>query len=348
MAQPVDSPAPRHLEEVLDPAWLSRALGESHPGCQVREATIVETQRTIATKTRFAVSYDDPGSPAAPDAMCVKGYFHEEGWRRPGVGEVEALFYRYGASRVAARVAPVVYVGLDDQTRSGMVVMRDLVEDGATFLTALSPYSVDQTAGTLDQIAKLHATNWAGELLEAAWLAPKMEMILGAMPATRLQELLDRPRADVLPDEVRGAERLNAGLRSLVAGWEGPLCMVHGDIHAGNIFETADGPGLIDWQLVQRGAWAADVAYHIGAVLDVEERRREERALLDHYLSRLASYGVQAPSSEDAFQAYRTYLVYGYYLWSMTQFVEEPITTQFVRRLGQAVVDHGSFELLGV
>jgi hypothetical protein len=336
------------LEEVLDPAWLSRALGETHKGCQVRETTVVETLRTIATKTRFAVTYDDPGTPAAPDALCVKGYYHEEGWRRPGAGEVEALFYRHAASRVGARVAPCVYVGLDEETRDGMVIMRDLVDAGATFLTALSPYSVEQAAATLDQIAQLHATNWAGAILDAQWLAPKMTMILGAMPATRLQELLERPRADTLPDAVRKAGRLNAGLEALVKRWDGPLCLVHGDVHAGNVFETADGPGLIDWQLVQRGPWAADVAYHIGAVLAIEDRRREEEALVDHYLSRLAAYGVQPPPHDDALWDYRAYLVYGYYLWSMTQFVDEPITTQFVQRLGQAVVDHGSFELLGV
>jgi hypothetical protein len=348
MTQTADSPAPRHLEDVLDPSWLSGALGASYRGCRVHDATIVETQRTIATKTRFTISYDNPGDPPAPDALCVKGYFHEEGWRRPGAGEVEAQFYRNAASMVGARVAHSVYVGIDQKTRSAVVIMQDLVAAGATFLTALSPYTVDQTAATLDQLALLHATNWDSPLLREDWLRPKMELIASSMPTPRLQELLDRPRAETLPSRVRRADRLHAGLAALIERDVDPLCLIHGDVHAGNVFETAEGPGLIDWQLVQRGPWAADVAYHIGAVLAIEDRRRYEDTLLAHYLDRLGTYGVKCPSREEATDAYRMYLVYGMFLWSMTQFVDEPITTQFVRRLGQAVADHGSFELLGV
>ena len=124
--------------------------------------------------------------------------------------------------------------------------------------------------------------------------------------------------------------------------------MIHGDAHAGNIFETSGGPGLIDWQLVQRGVWAADVAYHIGAVLDIDDRRRSEFDLLRHYLTRLSIYGVEPPAWEEALVQYRRYLAYGLHLWAMTQFVDDNITTQFVQRLGQAVADNESFQLLSV
>ncbi|MFD2135687.1 phosphotransferase [Novosphingobium resinovorum] len=30
--------------------------------------------------------------------------------------------------------------------------------------------------------------------------------------------------------------------------------MIHGDAHAGNVFRTPEGMGVIDWQLLQRGA----------------------------------------------------------------------------------------------
>ncbi|HLG68511.1 MAG TPA: phosphotransferase [Acidimicrobiales bacterium] len=343
------SPAPQELAEVLDPGWLSWALGHRHPGCEVAGTAVVETLQTVATKVRFVVDYHRPGDPPAPAALCVKGYFHEEGRRRPGAGIVETSFYRELAASVRARVAPCVYTGIDGTTGHGIVVMEDLVRAGARFLTALSPYSVDQAAATLDQLARLHAASWGAAGLDAPWLAPKLEMLTLAVDAARLQELMDRPRAGGLPSWVRDGQRIHAALEQLAsAPPPAAACLVHGDVHAGNVFETASGPGLIDWQLVQRGSWAMDVAYHIGAVLDTDERRRSESALLGHYLDRLSAYGIEPPAWDEAVAGYRRYLAYGLYLWAMTQFVEEPVTTQFVRRLGHAVVDNGTFELLGV
>jgi aminoglycoside phosphotransferase (APT) family kinase protein len=36
---------------------------------------------------------------------------------------------------------------------------------------------------------------------------------------------------------------------------QGPQYFIHGDCHAGNIYRMAEGTGLIDWQLLQRGGW---------------------------------------------------------------------------------------------
>jgi len=344
------NPAPGELDEVLDPSWLSRALDRRFPGCEVSGTEIVEIQQTIATKVRFKVDYREQGNPAAPTHLCVKGYFHDEGRRRAGAGVAETSFYReYGGTGLRLRVASCVYTGVDERSGLAMVIMEDLVHLGAHFLTALSPYSAGQAAATLDQLALLHAATWASPVLNASWLAPKFKLLADAVPASRLDELMHGARADGLPEEIRDGERIHAGLLALVErSTEEPHCMIHGDAHAGNIFETSSGPGLIDWQLVQRGVWAADVAYHIGAVLNIDDRRRTELDLLRHYLTRLSIYGVDAPTWEEATVQYRRYLAYGLHLWAMTQLVDDAITTQFVQRLGQAVSDNESFQLLAV
>jgi aminoglycoside phosphotransferase (APT) family kinase protein len=123
---------------------------------------------------------------------------------------------------------------------------------------------------------------------------------------------------------------------------------VHGDAHAGNIFRDPHGPGLIDWQLLQSGGWALDVAYHIAAVLPVEVVEVEERALLAHYLSEMAALGCAMPDAETAWRQYREAPAYGYYLWSITRRVDPAIIDVFVERLGKAVVRHDTFALLGV
>jgi aminoglycoside phosphotransferase (APT) family kinase protein len=153
-----------------------------------------------------------------------------------------------------------------------------------------------------------------------------------------------------LPAAIKDAARLAAGMRQLGQSDEsGTTCLVHGDAHAGNVFLNPDGSvGVIDWQVVHRGNWACDVAYHIGAVLSVETREKAERDLLAHYLDRLAAHGGQPPSWDVAWDSYRRFLVYGYFLWAMTRFVDEDITVEFVKRLGTAVAQHESFEVIGV
>jgi aminoglycoside phosphotransferase (APT) family kinase protein len=124
--------------------------------------------------------------------------------------------------------------------------------------------------------------------------------------------------------------------------------LLHGDCHAGNIFRAPAGFGLIDWQIVQRGGWALDVAYHLSAVLDVRLAEREERTLLNHYLDIARSLGNSVPSREHAWEQYRKSMVYGYYLWAITRRVEPAITNVFVNRLGSAIERHDSYSLLGL
>ena len=100
---------------------------------------------------------------------------------------------------------------------------------------------------------------------------------------------------------------------------------------------------------MQQGSWALDVAYHLGAVLEVEDAPEHERALLEHYLgvgSRPAA--ARCSTSDDAWLEYRAHLAYGYFMWAITQMVDPPIIVTFTRRLGLAVADHDGFGLLGV
>lgn len=346
----VTSPAPVDLEEVLAPAWLDAALRTRYPGVRVASVGVVETLTTIATKVRVRVDYEDPGVGPAPDALCVKGYFGPESRSFASLGQVEARFYGEVAPRLDVRVPPCEYVGIDTETGHGLVLMRDLVAQGCRFLTALDPYTVDQAAATLEQLARLHATGRASAARDAAWLAPRLVGFLDYVTEARLQAQLDDGRAVTLSPGVRDAARLRAGFGVLAArAGATPAVLIHGDAHAGNLYLTADGdPGLIDWQVVQWGPWALDVAYHVGAVLTVADRERHERALLSHYLDAVAIHGGEPPPPGAAWDVYRDAFVYGYFMWAITQRVERPVVEEFVHRLGSAVEAHDSLARLGV
>jgi aminoglycoside phosphotransferase (APT) family kinase protein len=339
------NPAPLEESVVLSPEWLTHVLD-----APVGAVEPVERLETVATKVRFRVDYAD-ASNGRVDAFCVKAYFNPEMRTRVAAGEPEARFYTEIAPTLPIRVPPCVYAAIDPDTGHALVLMEDLVAQGATFLTALSPYSVDQAKGTLEQLARLHAEHWDDSALAThPFLAPRLPSFLQYVDAERIQLQLDGPRGDDLPAAVKDAARLRAGLLAIAErDAAGPQVLVHGDTHAGNLYELPGGaPGIIDWQVVQQGSWALDVAYHLGAVLDVEDRRVHERELLDHYLERLVATGAPAPSSEDAWFEYRAHLAYGYFMWAITQMVDPPIIVTFTRRLGLAVSDHDSFGLLGV
>lgn len=344
-------PAPTDEQTVLSAGWLTEVLRPRHPAVTVAGTEVVERLETVATKVRFRVDYGADGD-GLPGALCAKGYFN------PGVrvqaGQVEAVFYRELAPSLGAvSTPPCVHVGIDETTGHGLVVMEDLVAAGATFLDPLSSYGPDQAAATLDQLAALHAATWENpEMAPSPAFTPRLATLAGYFQPDQLQAQLDDGRAPDVPADVRRADRVQAAVRALgalVDSGDHPRCVVHGDVHTGNVYQQADGrPGLIDWQVVQWGVWALDVAYHLAAVLDPADRARAERDLLDHYLDRLAAHGVAPPDREQAWWLYRAHLPYGFYMWGITRMVDRPIVERHTSRLGRAVADHQSLDLLGV
>jgi hypothetical protein len=339
---------PSTLEQACDPSWLSAALAAYSNGKPVLRVETVEVIRTVATKVRFTVDFDGGGR----QALCLKGLLDidEQTARGGAVTVLEADFYQKLAPLLSIRRPDCVATVIDREAEFGIVIMRDLIAQGALFCSALEPFSAEQTAESLEQLAQLHAKRTL--LNEMNWVRPRVGQLARAdyLPLPTLQEMLDGARGEGLPARTRNAALLLKALTALAALDAKRLqYLIHGDSHAGNIYRTARGPGLIDWQLLQRGGWALDVAYHIAAVLPVEVAEREERVLLEHYLDAMRRLGGAVPEmDDDAWTAYRTSLVYGYYLWSITRRVEPAIINLFVNRLGMAVTRHESYRLLGL
>jgi hypothetical protein len=222
-------PAPTDLGVVLDPAWLSGALG-----VEVRSCHEVERLETLASKVRFRVTYAD-GAVDLPESLCVKGYFSESGRQWATLGAREARFYAELAPTLPVEVPRCVYTGIDPASGHGVVIMEDLVAAGATFLTALSPYGPDQVAATLDQLAGLHAHHWRSAALGAEpWLAPTFAGYAEALSDDELDALLDGKRGEPIPPEIRQARRVKAALRALAPRYEdAPRALIHADAHAG-------------------------------------------------------------------------------------------------------------------
>ncbi len=345
-------PAPIDLDRVLSPEWLGAALARDGAPAAVESVRVVDIFGPSATKARVELEFG-PSSTGLHQAYCIKGFFGGDalGYLKSGVQVTEASFYRECAAHLPIRVPDCAYAGVDPATNAGLIVMKDLITAGARFLTALEPYTVEQARGSLDQLARLHATSSTSETLARwPWVRSRIEELTQYqhVPAARVTELMAAERGEGLPEAVRDGDRIYAALAALGRrSASSPACLIHGDAHAGNVFETAAGIGLVDWQLLQRGHWSLDVAYHVAAVLTVEDRRASEEELLRHYLDRYAAYRGAAPDWSEAWARYREALAYGLFLWSITVRVDPPIIRQFIIRLGTAVADHRSMDLLG-
>ena len=333
--------------------WLSGALsiGQNAP-IRVTAREVLDTKGPSALKIRMRVEL--AGNPSdIPSQICLKGIFDPElaTWLKSGAQQAEAYFYRDMARNLSVRVPRCFYAGYDDQTGAGHIIMEDLVPEGVSFLSAMSPYTIDQMRGSLDQLARLHGGTWKADPSAQPWVRSKLHQFASGsiMSPEALTALMEDGRADRLPDKIRDGSAIFAAIRALAERETGlPLGFVHGDCHAGNVFEAPDGIGLIDWQVLQRGHWSLDVAYHIAAALEIADRREHERELLTYYCERLAVHGGGKLEFEDAFAAYRAAVPYGLLMWGVTRRVEPAIVKRFVQRLGTAAQDHGSLELLGV
>ena len=170
----IDRPAPLDLDTVLSPTWLSNVLDEPVAEVHVVEALTLN----IASKIRICVEYADGVSNDRPRAFCVKGYFKPESASFASLGQQEVRFYRDLAPLTTIERPECVYGGIDETTGHGVIVMKDLIEAGCTFLTPLSPYSVDKAAATVVELAKLHHVDPSSSPDGIDWLAPKLGVTL--------------------------------------------------------------------------------------------------------------------------------------------------------------------------
>ena len=162
---------PATLEELLTREWLTAALSQRFPGIEVTGVTPGPVVSRLSTNARFTIECAGALPDGLVPTLCVKGYFSDEGRPHAHLGEAEATFYRELADATGARTLRSVYADVHPETRHGVVITKDVIAGGGTFLDALSPYTPDQAAASLEQLAKLHASTWGDpRCARATWL----------------------------------------------------------------------------------------------------------------------------------------------------------------------------------
>ena len=129
--------------------------------------------------------------------------------------------------------------------------------------------------------------------------------------STRLAFALANHR-DRFGDAFAEASRLYIEHRAaLHALWSaGPSTVIHGDAHIGNLFFDHGRTGFLDWGMIVVSTPLRDVSYFLQMALSVEDRRREDRRLLQTYLDARRALGGTPLDAEDAFRTYRIQAAY--------------------------------------
>ncbi|WP_417620226.1 phosphotransferase [Parasphingorhabdus sp.] len=347
----------------IGPEWLTTVLSQNYDGLEVQTAEIEELIQGAAVKIKVRLAYNKAGIEAGlPVTMVIKGGFgrQDPSWYN-AVQATEMYAYR-DITQVSGVDAPETYfAGFYPDPDHAVILMEDLSQRNVIFGHALAPYTYDQAAALIDNLAKLHATWWDSPKLSEAPLADWLEDVHDSILGIRHSALLEPdswthfatlPRASGLPAPFKDADRMQRALEKLRRHHrKEPQTLVHGDHHIGNTYVDGDGRGgAYDWS-VKTGNWAYDVPYFLANALDVADRREWERPLLGRYLRELTRHGAPAPSFEEAWWTYRTNMLFGLITWMGNgdengQFQPEAVNAAGATRLAWAAYDLDTLGLL--
>lgn len=346
---------PLTVEEVT-PLWLGEALSGRYPHVAVERLEIGDILWGTGTKMMARAIYNEAGRAAGlPEYLCIKAGLAEHRELVKFCYQTEARFFERLAPHLTIGLPSILFAGDDED--QGMVVMEDLRPGGAQICRVQQPLTRDQAAAFLDDLAALHARWWNSPELEddgaLGWLMrhdPLPDEAWGDFGRGQLQpatweHYMGLPRSAGIPALCKDRVTMEAALQALRRyGREGPVCVIHGDAHLGNMYLRADGsPGFLDWQTTRRGHWAHDVAYFYISALDPLDRRAWERDLIAGYLRALARHGATGvPDEAQAWEAIRAHIVYGLFYWMVNpvEWQAEENNAATAPRFAWAAVDH--------
>lgn len=306
---------PRHPDDITA-AWLTEALQPMVPGVEVDDVAVERVVDATNVNATIAVRHDAPER--LPARLFVKlpplDPQRRERLDWASMGRREVRFYRDLRADLGLR-APVAFVAeIDEATGAFVLVLELLGETGTRLPDLVRGLDPDLLEGAVRDLAELHARfeDAGARARSAPWLAPTGRT--SDYGARLLRAGIDSgaPLGAVF---VAVAERYIVERDLLQDAWEsGPLTVLHGDAHIGNVFvdERVEPArlGFYDFGLMTIGSPMRDVSYLITMTLAPADRRAAERALIDEYLDARAAFGAASIDPDDAWFWHRLQAAY--------------------------------------
>jgi Phosphotransferase enzyme family len=313
-------------DRTVDAARVNALLSVRHPAVEVTAADLLDETEGSASRLRLRLTYAPGADGGLPSTMFLKRNLARFNFPTE-MYSTEVRIYRDVLPWLRLE-SPAVYAieATADDVRFS-ILMEDLTQrPGARLGIVTDPATPEEVDSVLATVARLHAAWWGrdrvGRLL---WLTdptanPPMRFWAEIGPRLARRHLRSGHRAGVVdPRRWPEDELWSAFDRMVAADATGPPTLLHGDVHAGNVYYVDGGEGgLLDWQLSLRGSWALDVAYLLITALTSADRAAHERELLARYLARLTDAGIDAPAWDEAWTRYRQNVLYGIMMWLIT------------------------------
>ena len=311
------SPTPQPTSEsvtidAIDAGWLSAAL--QVPVRDVEVAPVAVGEGFMSELARVAIDYDDAVSQSRlPPSVVAKTPSREPGSVALGqllrLWEREARFYLDVAPRLPVRTPQCYYAGGNEQSGLWSLLLEDLGELQIG----------DQVAGATQQQAET-AVDWLARFHGQAANEPALQQLpwlpdVATDPMYQgLQPMLEavwpafvEKFGECCPEGTLPViERCTSQLSRLLA--EKPMAptVIHADYRLDNLFFGSDGELVpIDWQAPAQGQGLYDLAYFMGGCLDIEDRRRLERDLLQRWSEGVQRAGGTTLPPDELWQEYR-------------------------------------------
>lgn len=307
---PETIPLEPHL---IEPNWLTEALGERFPGVRVTQVDVLERHEVTNTHARIRVSYEP--SAGAPETMFCK-FLPADAGRREAIastqmGVREARFYDELAPRLAMRMPKVHVSKWREDDGMFLLLLEDLRAAGCTISDGVQCVTPDSAAVALEDLAALHVRyeDPVRRAAETPWVRePDGPREYGE---SRLAYGLEHHRDRLTDAFATLAERYVADSESLHRLWhEGPFTVLHGDPHIGNLFDDHGRTGFLDWGLITLSTPMRDASYFLVMAMSTDDRRAHEERLLRHYLDVRRALGGTVISFDDAWRKYREQTAY--------------------------------------
>ncbi|MFY9588625.1 MAG: phosphotransferase, partial [Actinomycetota bacterium] len=281
------SAIPRTIADIT-PEWLGDVLGADVRGLERLEAT-------DGTTSRARLRLDRDGIPQtvfvklAPAAFATRAFVD-----LMGLGMTEVRFYREIAPQAPIAVPTMYAARADPATGRFALVLEDLAERGGRFGDIRRSASAEEAAAVVAALARLHAAFWQSPRFgtDLTWIAshaadPKNVFIRPLVRAALRR--VERSHPHLVPDGARVLVAERDRIEHALAA--GPVTLLHGDPHLGNIYFDGTQPGFLDWQVVRRGHGLRDVTYFLVLSVETEIRRAHQTDLLRVYLRELGAAG---------------------------------------------------------
>jgi len=306
---------PTSIEEVTV-GWLDESLKGSGGGGRVTGFTserIGEGVGLLGKLDRITVEWEGAG-PDAPSS--VVGKFATDNAEALDVVktfnfyEKEVNFYRTMADRTLTRTPACHAAHYDGDAETFVLLLEDA--SSGEMGDQVAGATASQIEATAEELVKLHASWWGNaEVGASEWVNHLSHPIY----TQGIPMALDgyHPISSQILDMPAWYDRYRASIGRLMDEMaQMPWTLCHGDARLDNLFFDV-GPDpltVIDWQLVLQNAGISDIAYFMSQSVPIERRRDMESDLVTHYRDRLVELGVDAPTRDELWDAYRVFTMF--------------------------------------